>query len=56
MGKIMSIHAAKVHPSITFAEDDRFRNFVLDASDYMFRGGRWYAPEKPGWGINLRAG
>ncbi len=53
MGKIMSIHAAKIHPVITFAEDDRFRNFALDASDYLFRGGRWHAPEKPGWGVDL---
>ena len=53
MGKIMSIHAAKIRPNITFAEDDRFRNFALDSSDYLFRGGSWYAPDKPGWGIEL---
>lgn len=53
MGKIMSIQAAMVDKNITFAEDDRYNNFALDTSQYLFRDGRWIAPDLPGWGIQL---
>jgi len=53
VGKLMTIHAAKVKESIRFVEDDRWSNHALDTSDYAFRNGQWTAPEKPGWGIHL---
>ncbi len=53
VGKLMSIHAAKVTQNIRFVEDDRWSNHVLDTSNYLFRDGQWVAPEKPGWGISL---
>lgn len=53
MGKIMSIHAAMIDRNITFAEDDRYDNFALDTSQYLFRDGQWLAPDLPGWGIQL---
>lgn len=53
IGKLMSIHAAMVKENITFAEDDRYHNLALDASDYLFRDGQWVAPDLPGWGFRL---
>lgn len=53
MGKIMSLHAAKVEPSIRFAEDDRWSNYALDTSEYVFRDGQWFVPELPGWGVRV---
>lgn len=53
VGKLMSIHAAKVKENIRFVEDDRWSNHVLDTSDYVFRNGAWVAPQDPGWGISL---
>jgi L-alanine-DL-glutamate epimerase-like enolase superfamily enzyme len=53
MGKFMSLHAAKIRRNIPVVEDDRFHNFALDASDYEFRDGQWFVPEKPGWGVDL---
>lgn len=53
MGKIMSIHAAMVRENITFAEDDRYNNYGLDTSKYLFRDGQWIAPDSPGWGIEV---
>ena len=53
MGKIMSIHAAKVRENIRFAEDDRWSNHAFDTSGYLFRDGQWWAPESPGWGVSL---
>lgn len=53
MGKIMSIHAAMVRQNITYAEDDRYDNFALDTSQYLFRDGQWIAPDSPGWGVEL---
>jgi D-galactarolactone cycloisomerase len=53
MGKLMSIHAAKIRKNIPLIEDDRFHNFALDASSYQFREGQWTVSERPGWGIDL---
>ncbi len=53
MGKIMSLHAAKVRPSARFAEDDRWSNYALDTSAYAFRDGQWFVPERPGWGVRI---
>jgi len=53
MGKLMSLHAAKIRRNIPVVEDDRFHNFALDASDYEFRDGQWFVPERPGWGVDL---
>lgn len=53
VGKLMSVHAAKVKENILFAEDDRWSNHALDTSGYIFRGGQWWAPEAPGWGVKL---
>jgi L-alanine-DL-glutamate epimerase-like enolase superfamily enzyme len=53
MGKIMSIHAARLRLNIPFVEDDRYHTHAFDASDYLFRDGRWHAPETPGWGVRL---
>lgn len=53
MGKIMSMHAAKVKPAVRFAEDDRWSNYALDTSAYVFRDGQWFVPDLPGWGVNL---
>jgi L-alanine-DL-glutamate epimerase-like enolase superfamily enzyme len=55
MGKIMSIHAAMIDKNISFAEDDRYDNFALDSSQYLFRDGQWIAPDLPGWGIQLNS-
>lgn len=53
MGKLMSIHAAKIRKNIPLVEDDRFHNFALDASSYAFRDGQWFVSERPGWGVDL---
>jgi len=53
VGKLMTIHAAKIKENIPFAEDDRWSNYAFDTSDYVFRDGQWTAPEAPGWGIRL---
>lgn len=53
VGKLMSIHAAKVKENIRFVEDDRWSNHALNASEYVFREGAWSAPQTPGWGISL---
>lgn len=53
MGKLMSIHAAMIDRNITFAEDDRYDNFGVDSSGYLFRDGQWIPPEESGWGIQL---
>lgn len=53
IGKLMSIHAAMIDRNITFAEDDRYDNFGVDSSQYLFREGQWIPPEMPGWGIQL---
>jgi D-galactarolactone cycloisomerase len=53
MGKLMSIHAAKIRANIPFAEDDRYHTHALDASGYLFRDGQWHAPEAPGWGVEV---
>lgn len=53
IGKLMSIHAAMIDQNITFAEDDRYDNFGVDASQYLFRDGQWIPPDSPGWGIQL---
>jgi len=49
----MSVHAALIDQNIRFAEDDRYNNFGVDASNYLFRDGQWIPPEDPGWGIQL---
>lgn len=53
IGKIMSLHAAKIRSAVRFAEDDRWSNYALDTSDFVFRDGQWYVPETPGWGVRL---
>lgn len=53
IGKLMSIHAAKVKPSIRFVEDDRYRNYAIDASQYLFRDGQRKPPDTLGWDIEL---
>jgi len=53
VGKLMSVHAALIDQNIRFAEDDRYNNFGVDASNYLFRDGQWIPPEDPGWGIQL---
>lgn len=53
IGKLMSIHAAMIDRNITFAEDDRYDNFGIDSSQYLFRDGEWTPPDLPGWGIQL---
>lgn len=53
MGKIMSIHASMIKENILFAEDDRYQNFAIDSSNYLFRDGQWIPPKKSGWGIEL---
>ena len=53
LGKLMSIHAARIRRNIAFAEDDRYHTHAFDASDYLFRDGQWHAPDAPGWGVRL---
>jgi L-rhamnonate dehydratase len=53
MGKIACLHAVKIRKNIPVAEDDRYHNFVLDSSAYVFREGQWFIPDKPGWGVEL---
>ena len=53
LGKIMSIHAALIQPNILFVEDDRFNNYALDTSRYLFQEGQWHVPEEPGWGVEI---
>ncbi len=53
LGKVMSVHLAKLRENISFVEDDRWSNFALDTSEYRFRNGRWFAPAEPGWGIRV---
>ena len=53
MGLVMSLHASKVHWNIPFVEDSRYDEHVFDCSGYVFRGGQWFIPDKPGWGVSL---
>lgn len=53
MGRVMGVHACLISRNIPFVEDDRFRNFGIDTSAYLFRDGRWWAPDLPGWGVSL---
>lgn len=53
LGMVMSAHAACVRENIPFVEDDRWSNYAVDTSAYLFRNGRWTVPEEPGWGIEL---
>jgi L-rhamnonate dehydratase len=53
MGKLACLHAAKLRKNIPVVEDDRYHDFVLDSSAYVFREGQWFIPEKPGWGVEL---
>lgn len=53
MGLIMSLHAAKISANINFVEDDRFHNHALSATKYQFKGGQWFIPDEPGWGVKL---
>lgn len=34
-------------------EDDRYHDYALDTSAYVFREGCWLVPEEPGWGVEL---
>ena len=53
LGKVMSVHLAKLRENISFVEDDRWSNFALDTSEYRFHNGRWFAPAESGWGIRV---
>lgn len=53
MGKLACLHASKLKKNIPVVEDDRYHNFALESSDYEFRDGQWFIPEKPGWGVEL---
>ncbi len=53
MGLIMSLHAAKISTNINFVEDDRFHNHALSLTKYQFKGGQWFIPDEPGWGVKL---
>lgn len=53
MGLIMSLHAAKISENIIFVEDDRFHNHALNPQKYQFKGGQWFVPDEPGWGVKL---
>jgi L-alanine-DL-glutamate epimerase-like enolase superfamily enzyme len=52
MGKIACMHTSKIRRNIPLIEDDRYHDFVLDASAYQFRDGQWFVPDKPGWGLD----
>lgn len=56
MGLIMSLHAAKISTNINFVEDDRFHNHALSLPKYQFKGGQWFVPDEPGWGVTLVPG
>ncbi len=53
LGLIMSLHAAKISTNINFVEDDRFHNHALSLTKYQFKGGQWFIPDEPGWGVKL---
>ena len=53
MGRLASLHAAKLRRNIPVVEDDRYHNYVLDSSAYTFRDGQWFVPDNPGWGVEL---
>lgn len=52
-GRVMSLHMAKLRRNIPMIEDPRFQFYAIDSSSYAFREGKWFVPEKPGWGIAL---
>lgn len=53
IGRIMSMHMAKIRKNIPIIEDDRFHNFAIDSSAYLFKDGQWFVPERPGWGADI---
>lgn len=53
LGLIMSLHASKIQPNITYVEDSRYFEHAFIPSGYLFKEGQWFLPDKPGWGINL---
>lgn len=53
LGKCMGVHLARLRDNVRFVEDDRWSNYALDTSDYLFRDGQWHAPDAPGWGLRL---
>jgi L-alanine-DL-glutamate epimerase-like enolase superfamily enzyme len=53
MGKLACLHASKLRKNIPVVEDDRYHDFALDSSAYVFRDGQWFVPEMPGWGVEL---
>ena len=53
LGKLMSIHLARLRRSVRFVEDDRWSNDALDASGYRFENGQWFCAEEAGWGVRL---
>jgi L-alanine-DL-glutamate epimerase-like enolase superfamily enzyme len=53
LGLIMSLHASKVQPNITFVEDSRYFEHAFNTTAYTFRQGQWIIPDSPGWGIEL---
>jgi L-alanine-DL-glutamate epimerase-like enolase superfamily enzyme len=53
IGLIMSLHASKIQSDIIYVEDSRFSQDAFDCTEYIFRNGQWFIPDKPGWGISL---
>lgn len=53
IGKLACLHASKLRKNIPIVEDDRYHDFALDSSAYVFREGQWFIPERPGWGVDL---
>lgn len=53
LGKLMSIHLARLRTSVRFVEDDRWSNDAFDAEGYRFEDGQWFCSDQPGWGVRL---
>ncbi len=53
LGKLMGIHLAQLRENVRLVEDDRWSNHAIDTSSYLFREGKWTAPDEPGWGVRL---
>ena len=56
IGLLMSTHASKIQANIPLVEDSRYVEHAVIAPGYQFRGGQWFVPEAPGWGVRLSPG
>ena len=56
MGLLMSAHVAKIQKNIPFVEDSRYNEHIMLSTGYEFKGGQWFVPEEPGWGVYLAPG